>query len=100
MLLPTGKYFAVGDNIRIESECLPPGIKLGINHTATPAERICGGPFPTFLVIPQAAYYEKSLQALQARLPANKVSNVRILCLLWGLGSAAGPKTLRLWVLC
>ena len=29
-LLLTGKYFAVGDNIRNNSECVPPGIELEI----------------------------------------------------------------------
>ena len=30
-LLLTGKYFVVGDNIRNISECVPPGIELGIS---------------------------------------------------------------------
>ena len=30
-LLLTEKYFAAGDNIRNKSECVPPGIELGIH---------------------------------------------------------------------
>ena len=32
LLLLTGQYFAVGDNIRNKSECVPPGIEVGITN--------------------------------------------------------------------